>query len=137
MEVFHIHTHDSRNLSETRQPSHVTTHQEPVDHDEVADGHPACRDLPGGQVHDGAQRGAEDGVLPEVEHGEAVARLERLGLEGGEALVVGPGLVPLVVEVLDRLEVDERVDGLGLLFRLVVRLRRRHRERVSPVQMSN
>ena len=74
-------------------------------------------------------------MLPEVEHGEAVARLERLGLEGGEALVVGPGLVPLVVEVLDRLEVDERVDGLGLLFRFVVRLRRRYR--ISQIQISN
>ena len=42
-----------------------------------------------------------------------VACLERLGLEGGQALVVGPGLVPLVVEVLDSLKVDERVDGLG------------------------
>ena len=96
----------------------ATTHQEPVDHDEVPDGHPAGGDLLGGQVHDGGQRGAEDGVLPEVEHGQAVARLDGLCLEGGQALVVGPGLVPLVVEVLDRLEVDERVDGLGCYSKL-------------------
>ena len=61
--------------------------------------------------HDGGKSRRKNGVLPKVEQGQALARLQRSLLEQEEAFVVFLCLELLVVKVLDGLVVDERIDG--------------------------
>ncbi len=103
---------------------HVQLDQQRVDHHEVAQRHRmrdhAARRAP--QQRD--QAAGDDQLLAGVEHRQRRLRLHLRGAERLEAGLVARRLELLVVEVLDRLEVDQRVDrlGVGLGVELVDRL---------------
>jgi hypothetical protein len=88
----------------------VELDQEGVDQHQVADGHPAVDDAAGGAPHHRRDAERDDQLLAEVER-----RQRRLAARRGvfpleHVLVVAPRLVGFVVEVLDRLVVEQAVD---------------------------
>ena len=92
----------------------VELHQVGVGHHEAAQGHRAVDDgLPGHQHHRG-EPGGDDRGLADVEQRERLLALHRRALVPPERLVITPRLVLLVAEVLHRLEVEQRVDRLGV-----------------------
>ena len=85
-----------------------------VDHDQIAQAHASVDDLAGGERHDGGDAQGDDGPLAEVEGGH-----RDLGGDGGvfplfQGIVVATHFVGFVAEVLDGLEIDEAVEGLGI-----------------------
>ena len=84
-----------------------------VDQHEVADGHGAGGDAAAGHDHDRGEAGGDDGALADVEQRQRRPALHRGLLVALERHVEAPGLVVLVAEVLDGLEVEQAVDGLG------------------------
>lgn len=81
--------------------------------------------------HDAAKSGAEDGVLAEIQQGQAGAGLQAGRFVLFQRIVVPVRLVFLVVEILDGFVVDQRIYRLvsGLILRLV----HEHAELRSPL----
>ena len=78
--------------------------------DTVLAGDHVCRR----QHHAERERDGEDDRLPGVEHRQRGVGLDRGLLVGREALVIARGLALLGAEVLHGLEVEQRVDRLGV-----------------------
>ena len=81
-----------------------------VDEHEVADGELARHHAGGGAPHHRGDADRHGHGLAEVQHRERLLRLHARVLELAQVLVVARRLVRLVVEVLDRLVVEQRVD---------------------------
>ena len=77
-------------------------------------GHHALRGAP----QHGHQRDGDDELLAAVEHAQRALALQRGAAQLLQALVVAPRLEVLVVEVLHRLVVEQRVDGLAVRHRV-------------------
>ena len=123
----HLAVHRAQKVERQRELKEQT-----VAHDQIADGHVAVHDAVAGEDHDGGEAGAEDGVLAEVERRQARRRLDGGQLVGAQRLLIASHLVLVVVEVLDRLVVDERVDGL--VARLVLGTIHGHAELGPPLR---
>ncbi len=83
-----------------------------VDQHQVAQRQHALRHADGGAPQDQDQADRDDRLLAEVQQRQRVLRADRGGPVGAQVLVVARGLVGLVAEVLDGLEVQQRVDRL-------------------------
>ena len=90
---------------------HVKLNQEGIDQYDVTDRHAAVRDSYGGLPHHQRDAAGNDQRLAEVEIGERYhgTDLDRFPLP--HMLVVALQLPALVIEILDRLIVDQTVDG--------------------------
>lgn len=84
-----------------------------VDHDEITHCECSGSHAVGGKIHHGSKRRREDEVLPRIEKGQGCGHLDGGLLIVSEGLIVPTYLVLLVVEVLDRFEVDQGVHRHG------------------------
>mmetsp|Transcript_16529 Transcript_16529/g.64517 ORF Transcript_16529/g.64517 Transcript_16529/m.64517 type:complete len:491 (-) Transcript_16529:421-1893(-) len=92
----------------------VELDHEGVDHHQVAEAHaPVHHALRGPPQHQ-HQRAGDDQLLAGVQHRQRHLALELGAAQLLQALVVTPRLEVLVVEILDRLVVQQRVDGLAV-----------------------
>ena len=85
--------------------------EQPIDHYKVANGHGTFHYLLGSHHHDCGERSRENEALSKVEESEGP-----VSFEGGlfildEGFVILASLVILVVEILDRFKIDQRVNG--------------------------
>ena len=92
----------------------VELDHEGVDHHQVAERHAPIDDAAGGAPQHHDQAGGNDQLLPGVEDRQRGLRLQRRAAQPLQALVIAARFVRFVVEVLDRLIVQQRVDGLGV-----------------------
>lgn len=93
---------------------HVELHEEGVDEYQVSQGHAAFVYAQGGLPHHEGDAGGDDGLLAQIEEGEA--DLAVCGSVGPllQVFVVASGFVGFVVEVFDGFVVDEAVYGAGI-----------------------
>ena len=92
----------------------VELDHERVDHHQIAQRHAPRDHALGGAPQHGDQGDGDQQLLAGVEHRQRGLRLELGAAQLVQALVVAPGLEGFVVEVLDRLVVQQRVDRLGM-----------------------
>ena len=85
-----------------------------VDQNEVPDGHGAGRDLVARHDRDAGEPDRDDEPLADVQQRKAGLALYRRLLVEPARDIEAPRLVPLVAEILDRLVVEQAVDGLGV-----------------------
>jgi hypothetical protein len=112
-----------------------------VDQHQVAERERAIDHAQRGAPHQQRDRGGDDQALAQVEHRQRGLRLDRCLLQVAQVVVVAPLLEALVVEVLDRLVVNQGVDRarVGAAVLLVhrtpeVRAPLGHRHRVGDVR---
>ena len=91
-----------------------------VDQHEVAERHRAGDDADGRPPDQQRDRGGDDQALAEIEQRQRRLRLDRYLLEPLQVLVVAGLLEGLVREVLDRLVVEQRVEGLRVGLRVLL-----------------
>ena len=113
--LFHFAVHHAEQEQRRGQLQQVG-----VDQHQVADRHAAGHHAGGGQPHHRGDADGNDRRLTQVEHRQAGGGLDLGFFQGAQVLVVTRGLVGLVVEVLDRLVVEQRIHralvgtGIGL-----------------------
>ncbi len=88
----------------------VELDHEGVDQHQVADRHPALDDPERRAPQDQRQRNRDDRLLPRVQHVQRLLRQHGGALAVGQRVVVASRLVLLVAEILDRFEIQKRVD---------------------------
>jgi len=96
----------------------VELDHEGVDHHQVAQRHAALDHSQRGAVEHGHQADGNDQLLPGIEQAQRALALEGGAAVALQALVIALGLELLVVEVLDGLVVQQRVDGAAVCGRV-------------------
>ena len=91
---------------------------ERIDHDQITQRQPPAAHALGGAPQHGHEAGGDDELLPGVEQAQAELALHGCTPVFLEVLVVTAGLESLVVEVLDGLVIEQRIDGAAVRRRI-------------------